>query len=54
MLAKNHFNAENSATDRRILASLERELQVAFRFEDGNERLVNSFWVVKILLGRLL
>ena len=53
-LAKNCFNAENLATERRILTSLERELQVAFRFEDGNERLVNSVWVVRILLGRLL
>lgn len=35
------FNAKNSATDRRILASLERELQVAFSFEDGNGGLGN-------------
>lgn len=42
MLVENYFNIENSATDRRILASLERELQATFRFEDGNWRLVNS------------
>ena len=54
MLVENCFNVENSATDRRILASLERELQAAFRFEDGNGRLVNSLWVVRILLGRLI
>ena len=53
-LVENCFNAENSATDRRILASLERELQAAFRFEDDNGRLANSVWVVRILLGRLL
>lgn len=40
-LAENCFHVENTTTDRRILASLERELQVAFRFEDGNGRLVN-------------
>lgn len=53
-LAENCFNAETSTIDRRILASLERELQVTFRFEDGNGGLVNSVWVARILLGRLL
>lgn len=53
-LVKNCFNAENSATNWRILASLERELQAAFRFEDGNGKLVNSVWVVRIVLGRIL
>ena len=41
-LAENCFNAENSTTDRHILAGFERELQVTFRFEDDNERLANS------------
>ena len=41
MLAENCFNAENSVTDWCILAILERELQVAFRFEDNIGRLVN-------------
>ena len=41
-LAENCFNAENSVTDRHILASLERELQAPFRFEDGNGGLGNS------------
>lgn len=54
MLAENCFHAENTASDHRILASLEQELQVAFRFEDGNGRPLNSVWVVCILLGRLL
>lgn len=44
MLVENCFNAENSATDRRILAILERELQVAFRFDDDSGRLVNLVW----------
>ena len=48
-LAENCFHAENTTTDRRILASLERELQAAFRFEDSNGRQVNSVWVVRIL-----
>ena len=54
MLAENFLNTENMAMDRRILASLERELQTAFRFEDDNGRSLNSVWVVRILLGRLL
>ena len=45
-LAESCFNAENSATDRWILASLEKELQAAFRFADGNGETENSFWVV--------
>ena len=45
---------ENRAFDRRILVSLERELQSSFRFEDGNGRSLNLVWVVCILLGRLL
>ena len=53
-LAESCYNAENTTTDRRILARLERELQATFRFEDGNGRSVNSLWVVHILLGRLL
>ena len=54
MLVENCFNAENMATNRCILASLERELQAAFKFEDDKVRLVNSVWLVRILLGRLL
>ena len=53
-LAESCFNAENSTSDRRILASLEKELQVAFRFADGNGDPANSVWVACILLGRLL
>lgn len=37
-LAENCFHSENTTVDKRILASLERELQAAFRFEDGNGR----------------
>lgn len=53
-MVENCFHAKNMATDRRIMASLERELQAAFQFEDGNGRQVNSIWVVRILLGILL
>ena len=40
-LAKNYFHVENTTTNRRILASVEQELQAAFRFEDGNGWQVN-------------
>lgn len=53
-LAENCFNAETTAIDLSILTSLERELQATFRFEDGNGRLVNLLWEVRILLGILL
>jgi hypothetical protein len=53
-LAESCFNAETSTIDRQILANLERELQAAFRFEDGNGELANSIWVARILFGRLL
>ena len=53
-MAESCYNAKNTATDRRILARLERELQVTFQFEDGNGKPVNSLWVVHILPGRLL
>ena len=52
-LEESYYNMKNTATDRRILAHLEKELQVAFCFEDGNGRPVNYLWVVHILLGRL-
>ena len=53
-MAKNCFHVENTTTDCRIFASLERELQAAFQFEDDNGRQVNLIWVVRILLGRIL
>ena len=42
MLAENCFHAENTTSDCQILASLERELQASFWFEDGNGRPFNS------------
>lgn len=34
MLVENFYHVENLATDREILARLERELQATFRFKD--------------------
>ena len=45
---------ENSATDQWILVNLEKELQVAFKFVDGDREPTNSIWIVKIMLGRLI
>ena len=53
-LAENCFHAKNRASNRQILANMERELQATFRIKDGNGRSLNSVWVVGILLGRLL
>lgn len=41
-LVESCFNVENSGIDRRILANLEKELQAAFRFADGNGEPANS------------
>lgn len=35
-LVEKCYNTDNSATERRTLARLERELQTAFRFEHGS------------------
>ena len=34
-LAENCYSAENSAADHRVIANLEKELQVALNFVDG-------------------
>ena len=51
---ENCYHTENSATDRRILARLEKELQAAFLFKDGEGQPISSLWVVCILLARLI
>ena len=34
-LAENCYSAENSTTDRQVIANLEKELQAAFNFAEG-------------------
>ena len=41
-LAENCFMAENSASDRRVIANLEKELQITFKFADGEGEPANS------------
>lgn len=53
-LVEKCYITENSTTDHRILARLERELQSAFHFENGGGQHVISLWVVQILLGLFL
>ena len=53
-LAENCFTAENSITNRWVIANLEKELQAAFNFADGGGEPDNSIWIDQILLGRLI
>lgn len=53
-LAENCYVVENSAEERRIMANLEKTMQVALSFASGGEEPENSLWIVQILLERMI
>ena len=53
-LAEQCFIAENLAEERRIMANLEKTMQVALSFAGVGEEPDNSPWILQILLGRMI
>lgn len=53
-MAERCYNTKNSTAERQTLSRMERELDVAFRFEQGGGQGASPVWVMRILLGRLL